>query len=156
MHKRLAKEFSRIEEKYKNPLSESKIYKSLENFKYIIPGGSVMAGVGNKNQLTSLSNCFVIESPFDSYQGIIETEAEMVSLMKRRGGVGFSLSSLRPREMATSSVANKSSGITLFAERYSNATKEVAQDGRRGALMLSCSVEHPDIVDFIEAKVDLQ
>lgn len=155
MHKRLAREFSRIENNYLNPLSEDEIYNLLKDFKYIIPGGSPMMGIGNDNLLTSLSNCFVIESPYDSYPGIMNTEQQMVSIMKRRGGVGLAIDSLRSKNIPTTSVSEKSSGIVLFSERYSNTTREVAQDGRRGALMISCRVDHPDIEMFIEAKTDL-
>ncbi len=154
MHKRLAKEFARIESKYKNPLKEDEIFGLLDDFKYLIPQGSPMAGIGNDYLITSLSNCFVVDSPYDSYSGIFKTEQQMVAIMKRRGGVGLSIDSLRPKNIPTSSVSKKSSGIVLFSERYSNATREVAQDGRRGALMLSCRVDHPDIIDFIEAKTD--
>jgi ribonucleoside-diphosphate reductase alpha chain len=155
MHKRLAREFSRIENNYPNPLPEDEIYNLLKDFKYIIPGGSPMMGIGNDNLLTSLSNCFVIGSPYDSYSGIMNTEQQMVSVMKRRGGVGVAIDSLRSKNIPTTSVSEKSSGVVLFSERYSNTTREVAQDGRRGALMISCRVDHPDIVDFIEAKTDL-
>lgn len=154
MHKRLAREFARIECRYSHSIVEEVIYNLLKNFKYIIPQGSPMAGIGNEFTMTSLSNCFVVDSPFDSYPGIIHTEQEMISIMKRRGGVGLSIHSLRPKDMPTTSVSEKSSGLVLFSERYSNATREVAQDGRRGALMLSCRVTHPDILQFIEAKVD--
>jgi ribonucleoside-diphosphate reductase alpha chain len=156
MHKRIAKELARIEEKYPNGKKEKEIFELLDNFKYIVPQGSPMAGIGNNYKIQTLSNCYVIENPHDSYAGVFNTEQEMVQLMKRRGGVGFSIHSLRPREMPTSSVSEKSSGLTLFAERYSNATREVAQDGRRGALMLSCRVDHPDIEDFVGAKLDLK
>jgi len=156
MHKRLSKELARIESKYPNSLSEQKIFDLIDKFKYIIPQGSPMSGIGNNFKIQSLSNCFVIENPYDSYSGIFKSEQEMVQLMKRRGGVGFSVHSLRPKEMPTSSVSEKSSGIVLFAERFSNGTREVAQDGRRGALMLSCRIDHPDIESFIEAKLDLK
>ena len=156
MHRRLASEFARIEAKYPNGLDEEGIFMLLDKFRYIIPQGSPMAGIGNDFQVTTLSNCYVIESPYDSYSGIFKTEQEMIQLMKRRGGVGFSIHSLRPKEMPTGSVSTKSSGIVLFSERYSNGTREVAQDGRRGALMLSCSVNHPDVEDFIDAKLDLK
>jgi len=156
MHKRLAKEFARIEKKYPNPMSEEKIFELINRFDYIVPQGSPMSGIGNNHKIQSISNCFVIKNPYDSYAGIFKTEQEMVQLMKRRGGVGFSIHSLRPKEMPTSSVSEKSSGIVLFSERFSNGTREVAQDGRRGALMLSCRVDHPDIESFIDAKLDLK
>jgi hypothetical protein len=156
MHKRIAKELARIEKNYINPLSEEEIYQLLYRFTYLVPQGSPMEGIGNDKKYSTLSNCYVIENPKDSYPGILYTETEMITLMKARGGVGFSLQSLRPRDMPTSSVSNKSSGLVLFGERYSRATKEVAQDGRRGALMLTCPVDHPDIEYFIDAKVELQ
>ena len=156
MHKRLAKEFARIEKKYPNSISEEKLFDLMDHFKYIIPQGSPMSGIGNNFKIQSISNCFVVPNPADSYAGIFKTEQEMVQLMKRRGGVGFSIHSLRPKEMPTSSVSEKSSGIVLFSERFSSGTREVSQDGRRGALMLSCRVDHPDIENFIDAKLDLK
>jgi ribonucleotide reductase alpha subunit len=156
MHHRLAKEFSRIESKYPKSINEQIVFDLLKDFKYIVPQGSPMAGIGNSFVMTSLSNCFVIDSPHDSYAGIFYSEQEMVSIMKRRGGVGLSIHSLRPKDMPTTSVSEKSSGLVLFSERYSNATREVAQDGRRGALMLSCRVTHPDILHMISAKVNTQ
>src|ERR1035437_3307911 len=156
MHKRLAKEFARIEKKYPNSISEEKLFDLMDHFKYIIPRGSPMSGIGNNFKIQSISNCFVVPNPADSYAGIFKTEQEMVQLMKRRGGVGFSIHSLRPKEMPTSSVSEKSSGIVLFSERFSSGTREVSQDGRRGALMLSCRVDHPDIENFIDAKLDLK
>lgn len=155
MHRRMAREFARIEQNYSNPMLEDYIYNLMKGFEYIIPQGSPMAGIGNNHILTSLSNCYVLKSPFDSYQGILHTEQQMISIMKRRGGVGFAIDSLRSKDMPTTSVSEKSSGVVLFSERYSNATREVAQDGRRGALMLSCRVTHPDILDLIKAKADL-
>jgi ribonucleoside-diphosphate reductase alpha chain len=154
IHRRLAKEFTRIEQKYLNPLNEKEIYSLLKDFKYIIPQGSPMAGIGNNHRLLSLSNCFVIDSAKDSYTDIIDTEKRQIYLMKRRGGVGHDLSNIRPKNVKTSSVAEKSSGIVLFGERYSRGTREVAQDGRRGALMLSISIDHPDAESFIDAKLD--
>jgi len=154
MHIRLASEFARIESKYSNPLKEREIYNLLKDFKYIIPQGSPMEGIGNYNKFSTLSNCYVIDSPRDSYSGILTTEREMIELYKRRGGVGLSLDTLRPKDMPTSSVSEKSSGLVLFGERYSNTTREVAQDGRRGALMETCRVDHPDIEYFIDAKME--
>ena len=157
MHRRLAREFARIEHKYKNPLSEDDIYELLKDFKYIIPQGSPMAGIGNNFQVVSLSNCFVIGNPAnsDSYGGILKTDQEQVQLMKRRGGVGHDLSHIRPKMSPVKNSALTSTGIVPFMERYSNTTKEVAQGGRRGALMLSISIKHPDAEDFIDAKMEL-
>lgn len=157
MHRRLAKEFARIERKYKNPLSEEDIYELLKDFKYIIPQGSPMAGIGNDFQVVSLSNCFVIGNPAnsDSYGGILKIDQEQVQLMKRRGGVGHDLSHIRPKMSPVKNSALTSTGIVPFMERYSNTTKEVAQGGRRGALMLSISIKHPDAEDFIDAKMEL-
>jgi len=157
MHRRLAKEFARIEQKYKNPMSEEEIYGLLKDFKYIIPQGSPMAGIGNDFQIVSLSNCFVIGNPSnsDSYGGIMKIDQEQVQLMKRRGGVGHDLSYIRPKMSPVKNSALTSTGIVPFMERYSNTTKEVAQGGRRGALMLSISIKHPDAEDFIDAKMEL-
>lgn len=154
MHKRLAKEFARIELKYPNPLSEKEIYGWLKDFKYIVPQGSPMSGIGNPYQTVSLSNCFVIESPYDSYGGILKTDQEEAQIMKRRGGVGFDISTIRPRGLATSNAAKTTDGIGVFMERFSNTCREVAQGGRRGALMLSISVHHPEIETFIKIKQD--
>lgn len=156
MHKRLAREFARIEEKYPNPLSEEEIYGWLKDFKYIIPQGSPMSGIGNSFQTVSLSNCFVIQSPFDSYGGILKTDQEEAQLMKRRGGVGFDISTIRPRGLSTSNAAKTTDGIGVFMERFSNTCREVAQGGRRGALMLTISVHHPEIETFIKIKQDLK
>jgi len=156
MHKRLAKEFARIEKKYPNALSEAEIYKWLKNFEYIIPQGSPMSGIGNPYQTVSLSNCFVIESPYDSYGGILKTDQEEAQLMKRRGGVGFDVSTIRPRGLATSNAAKTTDGIGVFMERFSNTCREVAQGGRRGALMLTISVHHPEIETFVKIKRDLK
>jgi len=157
MHHRLASEISRIEQKYKNPLSEQEIYNVLKEFKYIIPQGSPMAGIGNNFQVSSLSNCFVIgtDGLSDSYGGIMKIDQEQVQLMKRRGGVGHDLSHIRPTGSPVKNSALTSTGIVPFMERYSNSTREVAQDGRRGALMLSISVKHPDAERFIDAKLEL-
>jgi ribonucleoside-diphosphate reductase alpha chain len=155
MHHRLAREFARIESKYPNPMSEEQIYELLRNFRYIIPQGSPMTGIGNPFQITSLSNCFVIgnDGASDSYGGIMKMDEEQVQLMKRRGGVGHDLSHIRPAGSHVKNCALTSTGVVPFMERYSNSTREVAQDGRRGALMLSISIKHPDACDFIDAKM---
>lgn len=155
MHHRLARELSRIENKYPNPLSESEIYDVLKDFRYIVPQGSPMAGIGNEFQVGSLSNCFVIglDGKPDSYGGIIKIDEEQVQLMKRRGGVGHDLSHIRPKGSPVKNSALTSTGLVPFMERYSNSTREVAQDGRRGALMLTVSIKHPDSEHFIDAKM---
>lgn len=157
MHHRLAKEIARIEKKYPNPLSEEEVYNLLKDFKYIIPQGSPMAGLGNDFQVSSLSNCFVIggDCNTDSYGGIMKVDQEQVQLMKRRGGVGHDLSHIRPSGSPVKNSAITSTGIVPFMERYSNSTREVAQDGRRGALMLSISIKHPDAEAFIDAKMEM-
>jgi ribonucleoside-diphosphate reductase alpha chain len=157
MHRRLASEVARIESRYPNPLSEQEIYEVLKGFRYIIPQGSPMAGIGNNFQVSSLSNCFVIgnDGPSDSYGGIMKIDQEQVQLMKRRGGVGHDLSHIRPTGSPVKNSALTSTGVVPFMERYSNSTREVAQDGRRGALMLSISVKHPDAERFIDAKLEL-
>tara|TARA_R110002050_G_scaffold92269_1_gene193112 strand:- start:247 stop:2799 length:2553 start_codon:yes stop_codon:yes gene_type:complete len=156
MHQRIAKELARVEQKYSNPLSEKEIFDLIKDFKYIVPQGSPMAGIGNPYQIASLSNCFVIgnSGDSDSYGGIMKIDQEQVQLMKRRGGVGHDLSHIRPKGSAVKNSALTSTGIVPFMERYSNSTREVAQDGRRGALMLSVSVNHPDSEDFINAKLE--
>lgn len=173
MHKRMAKEFTRIEEKYyeagkqwldkgnlsdygsvRSHLQENDIYELFKNFKYVIPQGSVMSNLGSK-AITSLSNCFVIGQPSDSYGGIFQKDEEMVQLMKRRGGVGIDISTLRPKGTDVTNAAKTSTGAVSFMHRFSNSTREVAQDGRRGALMLSISINHPDVMDFIKIKRDL-
>ncbi len=154
MHHRIAAEIARVEQKYPNPMSEDEVYKLLKSFKYIVPQGSPMAGIGNNYQISSLSNCFVIGNDADSYGGIIRTDEEQVQLMKRRGGVGHDLSHIRPKGSPVMNSALTSTGIVPFMERYSNSTREVAQDGRRGALMLTVSVKHPDAEDFIDAKLE--
>lgn len=156
MHRRLAKEIARIEKKYPNPLSEDELFDLFRNFKYIVPQGSPMTGVGNNFQVASLSNCFVIgfDSDSDSYGAIIKIDEEQVQLMKRRGGVGHDLSHIRPKGSPVKNSALTSTGIVPFMERYSNSTREVAQDGRRGALMLSVSIKHPDSESFIDAKME--
>lgn len=177
MHRRMSKEFARIENKYGktidkdilNKLSdygkwfedsfwdnnpETKIYGLFKDFKHIIPQGSVMSNLGSK-AITSLSNCFVIGQPSDSYGGIFQKDEEMVQLMKRRGGVGIDISTLRPKGTDVTNAAKTSTGAVSFMHRFSNSTREVAQDGRRGALMLSISINHPDVMDFIKIKRDL-
>jgi ribonucleoside-diphosphate reductase alpha chain len=156
MHWRLAREIARIEEKYPNPMTVTKIYDLLKNFKYIVPQGGPMAGIGNRFQIASLSNCFVIgdNGPSDSYGGIMKVDQEQVQLMKRRGGVGHDLSHIRPKGSPVKNSALTSTGIVPFMERFSNSTREVAQDGRRGALMLSVSIKHPDSESFIDAKME--
>lgn len=154
MHRRIAAEIARVEQKYPNPLAEDEVYELLKAFKYIVPQGSPMAGIGNDFQISSLSNCFVIGNNADSYGGIIRTDEEQVQLMKRRGGVGHDLSHIRPKGSPVMNSALTSTGIVPFMERYSNSTREVAQDGRRGALMLTVSVKHPDAEDFIDAKLE--
>lgn len=155
MHHRLASELARIESKYTNPLSETDIFNLMKDFKYIVPQGSPMAGIGNNYQVGSLSNCFVIglDGAPDSYGGIIKIDEEQVQLMKRRGGVGHDLSHVRPKGSPVKNSALTSTGLVPFMERYSNSTREVAQDGRRGALMLSVSIKHPDSEAFIDAKM---
>ncbi len=153
MHKRIAKEIARIEQNYKNPMSEQEIFALLKNFKYILPQGSPMSGIGNDFQISSLSNCFVIGNEADSYGGIIRTDEEQAQLMKRRGGVGHDLSHIRPLNSPVLNSALTSTGIVPFMERFSRSTREVAQDGRRGALMLSVSIKHPDSEHFIDAKM---
>jgi ribonucleoside-diphosphate reductase alpha chain len=156
MHVRLASEIARVEKKYSNSMSESEIFDLLKDFKYIVPQGGPMTGVGNPFQIASLSNCFVIgnKGVADSYGGVMKIDEEQVQLMKRRGGVGHDLSHIRPKGSPVMNSALTSTGIVPFMERYSNSTREVAQDGRRGALMLSVSVKHPDAEGFIDAKMD--
>lgn len=156
MHRRIAKEIARIEQKYPNPLNEGQVFNLIKNFKYIVPQGSPMAGIGNPFQVASLSNCFVIgnDGKSDSYGGILKIDQEQVQLMKRRGGVGHDLSHIRPKGSPVKNSALTSTGLVPFMERYSNTTREVAQDGRRGALMLSVSINHPDAEDFIDAKME--
>lgn len=155
MHWRIANEVARIEAKYKNGLNAQQLYELLDHFKYIVPQGSPMTGIGNDFQVASLSNCFVIgiDGAADSYGGIIRIDEEQVQLMKRRGGVGHDLSHIRPKGSAVKNSALTSTGLVPFMERYSNSTREVAQDGRRGALMLSVSIKHPDSEAFIDAKM---
>lgn len=154
MHRRIAREIARIEARYPDPLSEEDVFQLLSDFRYIVPQGSPMAGIGNDYQVSSLSNCFVIGNHADSYGGIIRTDEEQVQLMKRRGGVGHDLSHIRPKGSPVMNSALSSTGIAPFMERYSNSTREVAQDGRRGALMLTISIKHPDAENFIDAKLE--
>lgn len=156
MHRRIAKEIARIERKYPDPLSEEQIFTLLKGFKYIVPQGSPMAGIGNPFQIGSLSNCFVIgnKGTADSYGGIMKLDEEQVQLMKRRGGVGHDLSHIRPKGSPVKNSALTSTGLVPFMERYSNSTREVAQDGRHGALMLTVSIKHPDAEGFIDAKLE--
>lgn len=155
MHHRIASEIARIESRYANPLSEKEVFDLIKDFKYLVPQGSPMTGIGNPFQVASLSNCFVIGNDnSDSYGGIMKTDQEQVQLMKRRGGVGHDLSHIRPKGSPVKNSALTSTGLVPFMERYSNSTREVAQDGRRGALMLSVSVNHPDAADFIDAKME--
>lgn len=155
MHWRIANEIARIESKYQNPMSADEIFGLLDHFKYVVPQGSPMTGIGNDFQVASLSNCFVIgiDGNADSYGGIIRIDEEQVQLMKRRGGVGHDLSHIRPKGSPVKNSALTSTGLVPFMERYSNSTREVAQDGRRGALMLSVSIKHPDAESFIDAKM---
>lgn len=155
MHHRIAKEIVRIENKYENPLDETEVFGLLDHFKYIVPAGSPMTGIGNHYQVASLSNCFVIglDGDADSYGAVMLMDEEQVQLMKRRGGVGHDLSQLRPKGSPVNNSALTSTGVVPFMERYSNSTREVAQDGRRGALMLSISIKHPDSEAFIDAKM---
>lgn len=155
MHHRIAAEIARIEQKYPNPLTEDEVFSLLDHFRYLVPAGSPMTGIGNDFQIASLSNCFVIgiDGNADSYGAILKLDEEQVQLMKRRGGVGHDLSGIRPKGSPVKNSALTSTGIVPFMERYSNSTREVAQDGRRGALMLSISVRHPEAEDFIDAKM---
>ena len=152
MHRRLAREFARIEGRYDSPMSEDEIFDMFDGFKYVVPQGSPMAGIGDHSTYQSISNCFVIDSPYDSYAGIMLTDQEQVQIMKRRGGVGFDISTLRPKGVDTSNAAKTSDGIGVFMERFSNSCREVAQGGRRGALLLSISCMHPDVETFTSIK----
>ncbi len=156
MHRRIASEIARVEAKYANPMSEEQLFDLIKNFTYIIPQGSPMTGIGNPFQIASLSNCFVIgnNGDSDSYGGIMKIDQEQVQLMKRRGGVGHDLSHIRPKGSPVKNSALTSTGLVPFMERFSNSTREVAQDGRRGALMLSVSINHPDAESFIDAKLE--
>ena len=156
MHWRIANEIARVEKKYKNPMTAAQLHDLLKGFKYIVPQGSPMTGIGNNYQIASLSNCFVIgnEGSADSYGAIMKIDEEQVQLMKRRGGVGHDLSDIRPKGSPVKNSALTSTGLVPFMERFSNSTREVAQDGRRGALMLSVSIKHPDSESFIDAKME--
>lgn len=158
MHRRLAKEFVRIENKYPNPLSEEEIFSLLDHYKYIVPQGSPMSAIGNPFQLQSLSNCFVVQGVYsnklDSYGGIMLADQEIAQIMKRRGGVGLDISGIRPKDVLTNNAAKTTDGIGVFMERFSNTCREVAQNGRRGALMITISVNHPEIETFINIKRD--
>ena len=156
MHHRIASEIARIENRYPNPMSEEEVFEVLKDFRYIVPQGSPMAGIGNDFQISSLSNCFVIgtNGNSDSYGAIMKIDQEQVQLMKRRGGVGHDLSHIRPAGSPVKNCALTSTGVVPFMERYSNSTKEVAQDGRRGALMMSISINHPDSESFIDSKME--
>ena len=156
MHRRIASEIVRIEKRYPNPMSEEEVFEVLKDFRYIVPQGSPMAGIGNNFQISSLSNCFVIgtNGSSDSYGAIMKIDQEQVQLMKRRGGVGHDLSHIRPAGSPVKNCALTSTGVVPFMERYSNSTKEVAQDGRRGALMMSISINHPDSENFIDSKME--
>ena len=153
MHRRLAREFARIEQKYPNPMSEEEIFDMLSEWD-VVAQGSPMSAIGNPYQVQSLSNCFVIQSPYDSYGGIMKTDQEQVQIMKRRGGVGFDLSTIRPKGLSAANAARTTDGIAVFMERYSNTCREVAQGGRRGALMLTISVHHPEVLTFANIKRD--
>ena len=156
MHRRIAKEIAKVEkDKFKKPYSEEEIYYYLKDFKYIIPQGSVLSGIGNNFQYVSLSNCYVVPSPLDSYSSICKTDEQIVSISKRRGGIGLDVSNLRPVGTSTSNAARSSTGVVSFCKRYSNTIREVGQAGRRGALILTISVHHPQILDFVEMKRDL-
>ena len=156
MHRRLAREIARIEKRYPNGLSEDELFELFRDFRYIVPQGGPMTGIGNEYQVASLSNCFVIgfDENSDSYGAIIKVDEEQVQLMKRRGGVGHDLSHIRPKGSPVKNSALTSTGLVPFMERYSNSTREVAQDGRRGALMLTVSIKHPDAEAFIDAKME--
>lgn len=160
MHHRLAKEFARIEKKFPNPLSEKEIFNLLKNFKYLVPQGSPMSAIGNPYQTQSISNCFVIQGvnsdKLDSYGGIMLADQELAQIMKRRGGVGLDISGIRPKNMSTNNAAKTTDGIGIFMERFSNTCREVAQNGRRGALMITISCNHPEVETFITIKRDLK
>lgn len=154
MHRRMAKELSRVMSRTDPKFTEDFVFNLLRDFKYIVPQGSIMSTLGVQGKVASLSNCFVIESPMDSYGGILKTDEELVQLMKRRGGVGVDISTLRPRGVAVRNAAGTSTGAASFMERFSSSTREVAQDGRRGALMLTISIKHPDAEEFVNMKRD--
>jgi ribonucleoside-diphosphate reductase alpha chain len=155
MHKRLAKEFARVESNYQGGMDKEEIYSLFKDFKYIVPQGSPMSGIGNEAKIQSLSNCFVVEAPHDSYAGILKTDQDLAQIAKRRGGIGFDISTIRPKGLNTANAAKTTDGIEVFMDRFSNTCREVAQGGRRGALMLTISVHHPQVMDFIKIKRDL-
>ncbi len=154
MHKRLAKEFARIEKKYPNPMTEEEIFGLIDHFKYIVPAGSPMSAIGNPYQVQSTGNCFTIASPYDSYGGILYSDQQLAQLMKRRCGAGINISNLRPKGLLVKNAARTTNGIELWMERYSNTCREVAMEGRRGALIEILNIRHPDIEDFIDIKKD--
>lgn len=154
LHRRLAREFARIEAKYPNPMSEEEIFGLLDGFRYVVPQGSPMSAIGNSEQVQSISNCFVIDPPKDAYGSIARADENVLQIQKRRGGVGLDLSNIRPRGERVRNAAGSSDGIGIFMERYSNTTREVAQGGRRGALMLTIDGRHPDVETFIDIKQD--
>jgi ribonucleoside-diphosphate reductase alpha chain len=155
MHKRLAKEFARIEQKYPNPLKYEEILSLLEGFRWIIPAGSILYGVGNPFSISSLGNCFVIGNSYDSIGGILSIDQEQAQLMKRRAGVGHDISHLRPALTPVTNAAGTTSGAVSFMDRFSHTTREIGQNNRRGALMLTMDINHPDIEQFITSKDDL-
>jgi len=156
MHRRLAKEFARIEKsKFKKPLTEDEIFSCLDHFKKIVAQGSPMFGIGNSYQIVSIANCFLVQSPVDSYGSILKADEQIVQISKRRGGAGVDVSELRPAGTPTHNAAKTSTGIIPFVERYSNSVREVGQSGRRGALCITLSVHHPEIMDFINVKRNL-
>lgn len=155
MHWRLANELARIEKKYPNPLSAQQLFELLDKFQYLVPAGSPMFGIGNDMSTSSLSNCYVVGNEIDSYGGIMQTDEELVQVMKMRGGAGIDISHLRPNGASVDNAASTSSGVVSFMERFSNTTREVSQNKRRGALMESISVYHPDVYEFADAKMDL-
>jgi ribonucleoside-diphosphate reductase alpha chain len=153
--RRVAKEFARIEKnKFKKPLTEEEIFSLMDRFKYISPQGSPFTGIGNNFQYTTLSNCYLLDVPEDSYSSILKVDQQLVNISKRRGGVGIDISNLRPTGTPTSNAARSSTGTVSWMERYSNSIREVGQHGRRGALMLTISVHHPDILQFVTVKND--
>ncbi len=154
MHRRLAKEFARIEKKYSNPMSEEEIFNLIDCFRYIVPGGSPMSAIGNPYQIQSAGNCFTVPSPYDSYAGILYSDQQLAQLMKRRCGGGINISGLRPKGLSVKNAARTTNGIGLWMERYSNTCREVAMAGRRGALIEILDIRHPDIEDFIDIKLD--
>ena len=155
MHRRLAKEFARVEAKYPNPMSEDEIFSLFKDFKYVVPQGSPMSGIGNPHQIQSISNCFVVESPHDSYGGILKTDQELVQIAKRRGGIGFDISTIRPKGMPTGNCARTTDGIEVFMDRFSNSCREVAQVGFVADCRLSHSAVGLDFVDDLLIVVEI-